>query len=155
MGARAAPISPQGEPDAATVAADTAPAPGPTTYRLHIRVAALLTVTVGRLGTFAFPAGDYVYTGSARRNLEARVARHCRRATAARPKPLRWHIDYLLARPEAAVVRVERLCADECAANQAMGGTVPAPGFGASDCAAGCISHLRYLGPGEASPAGR
>ena len=118
----------------------------PTIYRLYIRLSAAVEVMVGRLGTFRFPAGDYVYTGSARRNLDARVARHCRRATPERPKPLRWHIDYLLARPEATVVRVERLCADECAANQAVGGVVLVPGFGASDCIAGCGSHLRYLG---------
>lgn len=118
----------------------------PTTYRLHIRLSAPLSVTVGRLGTFHFPAGDYVYTGSARRNFEARVARHCRRGTAERPKPLRWHIDYLLARNEATVLTVERLIVAECAANRAVGGTVVAPGFGASDCKAGCVSHLRYLG---------
>lgn len=125
--------------------ADGGPA-APTTYRLHIRLAAPLSVIVGRLGTFLFPAGDYVYTGSARRNFEARVARHCRRGTAERPKPLRWHIDYLLARDEAAVLAVERLTMAECAANRAVGGTVVAPGFGASDCKAGCVSHLRYLG---------
>lgn len=121
-------------------------ADAPTTYRLHIRLSASLSVAVGRLGTFVFPAGDYVYTGSARRNFEARVARHCRRGTVERPKPLRWHIDYLLAREEATVLAVERLTMAECAANRTVGGTVVAPGFGASDCKAGCVSHLRYLG---------
>ena len=48
--------------------------------------------TVGGLGTFDFPAGCYVYTGSPKRNLHARVARHHSRG-----KRLRWHIDYLLA----------------------------------------------------------
>lgn len=62
------------------------------------------------------------------------------------PKPLRWHIDYLLAREEATVLAVERLTMAECVANRAVGGTVVAPGFGASDCKAGCVSHLRYLG---------
>ena len=37
---------------------------------------------------------------------------------------------------------------DHCSrlAHKAVGGTVVAPGFGASDCKAGCVSHLRYLG---------
>lgn len=131
--------------DGAGNVADGGPA-APTTYRLRIRLSAPLSVTVGRLGTFLFPAGDYVYTGSARRNFEARVARHCRCGTAERPKPLRWHIDYLLAWDEATVLAVERLTVAECAANRAVGGAVVAPGFGASDCKAGCVSHLRYLG---------
>ena len=46
----------------------------PTAYQLFIEVAVPLRLTVGRLGCFDFPAGEYVYTGSARRNLEARIA---------------------------------------------------------------------------------
>jgi len=111
-------------------------------YRLHIRVARPVTVTVGRLGHFTFPAGRYVYTGSARRALEARIARHLARG----PKRLRWHVDHLLAAPGCTVTDVERHDADECALNRAVGGTVPVPGFGASDSRAGCGSHLR-LGP--------
>ncbi len=111
------------------------------TYRLFIRVKRPVRLTVGRLGTFSFPAGRYVYTGSARRNLEARVARHLRK-----DKPLRWHIDYLLASPHATVERVERSTEAECVLNRQGGGTVPVPGFGASDCTAGCGAHLRYLG---------
>lgn len=114
----------------------------PRAYRLHIRVARPVAVSVGRLGRFTFPAGRYVYTGSARRGLEARIARHLR----AGGKRLKWHIDHLLAAPGCAVTGVERHAAAECALNRAVGGTVPVPGFGASDCRAGCGSHLRYLG---------
>lgn len=122
----------------------------PTTYRLHIRLSADAAVRVGRLGRFTFPAGHYVYTGSARRNLEARVARHLRRG-----KRLRWHIDYLLACPAARVERVERLHMPECDANRGVEGSLPAPGFGASDCAAGCGSHLKRVeDPGVASTGG-
>ena len=96
---------------------------------------------VGALGTFVFPAGRYLYTGSAVRNLEARIARH-----RARAKRLRWHIDYLLAAPGARVVTVLRSAAAECERNRATRGAVLVPGFGASDCRAGCGSHLKYLG---------
>lgn len=98
-------------------------------------------LAIGRLGVFEFPAGRYVYTGSARRNLEARIARHRRTE-----KALRWHIDWLLAAPAARIVSVRRSHEPECALNRKAGGRVLAAGFGASDCSAGCDSHLRYLG---------
>ena len=113
----------------------------PHTYQLLIHVRRPVRLTIGRLGRFVFPAGTYVYTGSARRNLEARIARHRRRE-----KTLRWHVDYLLASPHVAVVDVRRSAHGECAWNQAGGGTVVVPGFGASDCHEGCGSHLRYHG---------
>lgn len=111
------------------------------TYQLMIHLAVPVRLTVGRLGIFDFPAGRYVYTGSARRNLEARIARHLRR-----DKRLRWHIDYLLGIPEAEVVGITRHAEAECALNQSTHGRVLVPGFGASDCQAGCGSHLKFLG---------
>jgi len=104
-------------------------------------------VSIGRLGEFDFPAGDYVYTGSARRNLEARIARHLRR-----DKRLRWHIDYLLMAPGVTVGAVRRSAVAECALNHATVGAVLLPGFGASDCRQGCGSHLKFLGASLASP---
>lgn len=114
----------------------------PVTYQLAIAVRRPVRVAVGRLGEFLFPAGRYVYTGSARRNFEARIARHLRA-----DKTMRWHIDWLLAARGVDVVGVNRSARGECALNRSVGGTVPVPGFGASDCLAGCGSHLRYLGP--------
>lgn len=111
------------------------------TYQLHIQLSQPLRLDVGRLGTFDFPAGRYVYTGSARRNLEARIARHLRTG-----KSLRWHIDYLLAAPGVAITAVVRSAQAECALNQATAGALPVDGFGASDCRHGCGSHLKYLG---------
>lgn len=112
----------------------------PTTYQLFIRVARAVHVRVGRLGEIDFPAGHYIYTGSARRNFEARVARHLRRE-----KTLRWHIDYLLAAPGVTIQDVRRAHDPECALNQATAGEIVAQGFGASDCRHGCGSHLKRL----------
>jgi Uri superfamily endonuclease len=111
------------------------------TYQLHIRLSQPVRLQIGRLGEFDFPAGVYVYTGSAKRNFEARIARHMRR-----DKALRWHIDYLLNTVEAWVTRVVRTERDECTLNQATRGVVLVPGFGSSDCRNGCGSHLKYLG---------
>jgi len=110
-------------------------------YQLSIDVRSPLRIRVGRLGDFLFPAGRYVYTGSAKRNLEARIARHLRKE-----KTLRWHIDWLLSAPGVKVVAVKRSVAGECALNQSVAGKLVVPGFGASDCRNGCGSHLRYLG---------
>jgi Uri superfamily endonuclease len=111
------------------------------TYQLRIRARRELQIRIGRLGVFRFPAGRYVYTGSARRNLEARIARHLRRA-----KRLRWHIDYLLSSADVELQGVRRFRDGECAVNRRSRGSVPVPGFGASDCRAGCGAHLKYLG---------
>ena len=109
-------------------------------YQLFIRVARPLTITVGRLGEFRFAAGDYVYSGSARRGIRARVNRHLRSE-----KKLRWHIDYLLAAAEVEITRVRISTLDECQLVADSGGTVVVSGFGASDCRQGCGSHLRLL----------
>jgi Uri superfamily endonuclease len=121
-----------------------------TTYQLLIDVPRPVRVTIGSLGTFAFRAGRYLYTGSAKRHLDARIARHLRQE-----KTLRWHIDYLLAAPGVRVVEVRRSRRSECALNRAAGGSIPVAGFGASDCRAGCGAHLRYLGRGSPSTPAR
>lgn len=113
----------------------------PTTYQLHIRLGQPLRLQIGRFGEFDFPAGNYVYTGSAKRSFEARIARHLRR-----DKTLRWHIDYLLDAPGVSVAEVRRSAEPECVLNQATAGEIPILGFGASDCHRGCGSHLKYLG---------
>ena len=111
-------------------------------YQLWIALRRPLSIEVGRFGLLDFPAGVYVYTGSAKRNLDARIARHARKKEA-----LHWHIDYLLAASGVELVCVGRSLRSECALNRATGGDILIPGFGASDCRKGCGSHLRYLGP--------
>ena len=115
------------------------------TYTLVLRLEDKEEITIGKLGTFTFPAGYYLYVGSALGpgGLEARLARHRRR-----DKRLRWHIDYLLEHAQlvevwsaASADKLECLWAQ--AARQLPGGEMPAPGFGSSDCH--CPSHLIYL----------
>ena len=119
--------------------------PRPGTYALLLRMEGDSILTVGRLGRFRFPAGVYVYLGSARGpgGLAARLARHLRN-----PKPSRWHVDYLRAHAQPMLVwfaegERRRECAWVAAVAELPGATVPAPGFGASDCR--CPAHLVYL----------
>jgi len=110
------------------------------TYQLLIEISHPLTVVIGRLGRFDFPAGNYAYTGSARRNFEARIARHCSAS-----KKLHWHIDYLLSAPGVRIREVLRYVDAECLVNQRTGGELTVPGFGSSDCRSSCGSHLKRL----------
>jgi Uri superfamily endonuclease len=109
-------------------------------YQLYVILVKPARVAIGQFGIYDFPAGQYVYTGSAKRNIEARIARHL-----CHDKKLKWHIDYLLASPHASVNKVMRFVQAECELNQSTAGIVLIAGFGASDCRAGCGSHLKYL----------
>lgn len=100
-------------------------------------------MTVGRRGRGSFPAGFYVYLGSALSGVEARVARHLRPE-----KRIRWHIDYLLEHVRIIEVwagpsdeRLECLCAQ--LVRMLPGAMLAFPHFGASDC--GCAGHLVWL----------
>lgn len=123
----------------------------PGVYQLVLSLAKGVTLRIGALGMFHFPAGSYVYTGSALGGLRARIARHLRRE-----KRLRWHIDYLL---QHAVVQDVRLFPTgerkECAMNLRTlalpYARVIARGFGSSDCR--CPAHLVYLGQDTRPPA--
>lgn len=116
-------------------------ASGPTTYQLHILVTKRVVITVGKLGPCDFPAGEYIYTGTAKKTIESRIARHLRRL-----KTLRWHIDYLLAAPEVEIIGVARRLGPECTINQRTLGEIIVPRFGATDCRNGCGSHLKFIG---------
>ena len=113
----------------------------PDCYQLLIHLNRRCQIQVGAIGPVTFQAGYYRYTGSAKRNLQARLARHCRQN-----KPLRWHIDYLTCHPAARVIQTMTFHGNECQLNQASPGVVTVPRFGASDCRQGCGAHLKYLG---------
>lgn len=112
------------------------------TYLLRLRLEQPATLDIGRLGRFAFPAGFYVYVGSAfgPGGLRGRLKHHL----APIPKP-HWHLDYLrqaapleeiwcIARPEVLEHAWAALLHD------LPGASLPAPRFGASDCR--CPAHL-------------
>ena len=116
-------------------------------YSLIITLRSRKKIRVGRLGVGIFPAGTYVYTGSAMNGLGARLRRHLRRN-----KKLHWHIDYLLASVQARIRKIivyPPLPGQECRQNQKIaalpGAAIVIEGFGATDCRRGCTSHLVYF----------
>lgn len=125
--------------------------PQPGAYVLVLYLPQTRRLAIGRLGTFSFPRGTYVYLGQARGpgGLRARLRRHV-----LGPRTRRWHIDVLraCAQPLAWGWRTgpgDPRRPPECQWSQAVaalpGVFVPAPGFGASDCHAGCPAHLLGL----------
>lgn len=113
-----------------------------TLYAIYLVIEKNIKVEVGKLGMFSFPPGTYIYIGSAKRNLEARIKRHVKKE-----KKQRWHFDYL--RPFGEVVQVETFddTNSECKLFEKklkeLDGKVIAKKFGSSDCK--CISHLIYV----------
>jgi Uri superfamily endonuclease len=111
-------------------------------YLLLINLKKNSRIKIGRLGRITFSKGFYVYVGSALNSLQARVARHL-----SSEKKLKWHIDYLLASPNAEVETVITRQTEkkiECKVNeiiQKFG--KPVEKFGSSDCK--CKSHLTYF----------
>ncbi|MFP4641840.1 MAG: GIY-YIG nuclease family protein [Dehalococcoidia bacterium] len=101
------------------------------------------TIMVGRLGPFLFPAGYYLYMGSALGGLSQRINRYLQEK-----RNLHWHIDYLL--EQAKIMEIwytitsQRMeCQFAQAACALPRASVPVKGFGASDCK--CDSHLIHL----------
>lgn len=94
------------------------------------------------MGRFGFKKGRYLYVGSAKKGLEARVRRHLKKA-----KKLFWHIDYLLSRKDARVVEVwVGRGREECHVARSIYDDVSPRvirKFGSSDCR--CPGHLFYL----------
>ncbi|MFB6118300.1 DUF123 domain-containing protein [Halosegnis sp.] len=112
------------------------------TYTLLVELEGDAAIEAGALGSHAFPAGWYAYTGSALGSGGfARVERHHELAAGAR-ETRHWHVDYLLGHPDARLDADIRTAVDaECAVARALP-EGPVAGFGASDC--DCRSHLAY-----------
>lgn len=114
------------------------------TYALALHLAHAKNLRIGKLGTFHFPRGDYVYVGSAfgAGGLRARIARHARKN-----KRAHWHIDYL--REHAAlrgIIFTDASRAMECEWSHRLsahaGANIPVAKFGAMDCRNKCAAHL-------------
>ena len=120
----------------------------PGTYALLLYLPNEKVIAVGRLGPICFPAGFYIYVGSAfgPGGLSARIGRHLRAV-----KKCHWHIDYL--REEAVVIEVWTSTPSDALKQECQwvrlirsmpGALHPADGFGSSDCS--CRAHLVYFG---------
>ncbi len=110
------------------------------TYRLYIRVPRRATIEPGRLGRHVLARGWYVYTGSARRNMAARLRHHL-----AGNDTRRWHIDWLLGADLGQVMHIRLDSESECTVNARIEGRTVIPRFGATDCRHRCGSHLLWL----------
>lgn len=118
--------------------------PHPGSYVLHLTMPSAVDVRVGRLGSFAFAPGEYLYVGSAWGNggLRSRLEHHI-----SYTKGSHWHIDWLrryaLLSEGWFSTYASRL---ECHWSKKLAvlpsAFIPVPGFGASDCRSGCRAHL-------------
>lgn len=101
-----------------------------------------IEVAIGKLGTYHFQQGRYVYIGSAKKNIRARIERHLKIE-----KKTRWHMDYLRPYVEPVKVLTVSFHKGECSLKQFIqktyGGQMIMKGFGSSDC--NCDSHLLKL----------
>lgn len=111
-------------------------------YAIYLYVDKEQTIVIGKLGKFTFQKGTYVYVGSTKRNIQARINRHC-----SLDKVMRWHFDYL--RPAGTITKIITYGNDlgECELLEKLrkkeNGSFPVKGFGSSDCK--CYSHLFYI----------
>jgi len=126
-----------------------------STYLLALWLCQAETISVGRLGTYLFPAGWYLYVGSARGSggIAARPNRHLRHlGDGKRPH---WHIDFLRERAVwggawASAAGRQLECEWAAEVRRLPQAHMIVRGFGASDCR--CPAHLVYLGSGDALP---
>ena len=109
-----------------------------STYLLFIELSKPVSIQVGKLGRFSFPAGQYIYIGRAKKNLEARLARHQRK-----DKTCHWHIDYILQYGNLKTTKTYD-GDDECGLARFLasqpGVTIPVRKLGSTDCS--CDSHF-------------
>lgn len=130
-------------------------------YALFISIPAPVRLTTGSLGAADFPAGLYVYSGSAYGpgGIRARLGRHLHG-----DGKTHWHIDYVRPHVEVrgwcyALAQEHQTGAPqprlECQWSQTLANSsqasIPVPRFGASDCFTACPAHLVAFPP-DADP---
>ena len=108
-------------------------------YQLFINVSKEIDLKIGKLGRYLFPVGSYVYTGSAKKDINKRIERHL-----SKNKKLHWHIDYLLNNDAVHIIDTKKSEITECSLIKKTKGTIIVDGFGSSDCNLCCKSHLKY-----------
>jgi Uri superfamily endonuclease len=123
----------------------------PGAYALLLRLDKPVRLSAGKLGEANYLPGQYVYSGSAfgPGGLRARLGRHL-----TGPARLHWHIDYLRTAAPVSEFCFTTLATTvnlECIWSQALvrqpEAWIPQLGFGASDCASGCLAHLVAFPP--------
>ncbi|HSH24988.1 MAG TPA: GIY-YIG nuclease family protein [Massilibacterium sp.] len=114
-----------------------------TLYHIQFHLEQDKWITVGKHGTFLFEKGTYMYIGSAKRNIKARIKRHL-----SKTKQNRWHIDYVT--QYATNMSYETYDGEnitECQLATQLkskwNGEVVVEKFGSSDCQ--CVSHFFKL----------
>ncbi len=125
------------------------------TYALVINIRHQQHVRVGSLGDLCLAPGWWVYVGSAMGHTSMSIERRIGHQFSIAQYP-HWHIDYILRTigEATAAVWAESVIRDECRLSRALADSdqfKPGPRrFGASDCRAGCYTHLySYIGHGE------
>ena len=121
------------------------PESAPGLYVIGLTLHSTQMIRIGRLGSFTFKSGNYLYFGSARGpgGVAARVSRHIRDS---RGKRTHWHIDWLRAVAEPRLVFWSHTSRGrKCEWVDILGsdGNREPAGFGASDCR--CSGHLLRL----------
>lgn len=111
-------------------------------YMIVLRLKAPKTIAVGSLGPVPFAEGYYVYVGSAKKNLDQRMAHH-----RVLRKKMHWHMDYLRKETDFVGAIPIRTCDDlehDLARALSEIADWDVPEFGCSDCH--CRSHLFGFG---------
>ncbi len=114
--------------------------PNHTTYRLFLEMHEEQSITVGKLGTFLFKEGVYIYVGSAKKNIIHRLDRHLKKE-----KTNRWHIDYVRQHCDVLyydTFKNKKECDLVLETIRTFNGICPFRKLGSSDC--NCFSHLIY-----------
>jgi Uri superfamily endonuclease len=126
--------------------------PFPGAYGIHFILKKDHTIQIGHLGRNLFPAGDYIYLGSAKGpgGIRARVGRYLFSTSNTKKH---WHLDYLrdFSMPISIYIYQWDIGNNpsipvECAWSQALlnlpSAYTPMEKFGSSDCRYSCPSHL-------------
>jgi sugar fermentation stimulation protein A len=109
-------------------------------YLLLVKLAKGTAIKAGRLPKSVFPAGYYLYVGSAMSGLSSRLARHRRKN-----KKIHWHIDYLTGEASHVLpIPIRSSERQECEIAGALSSIMQSGPreFGSSDCE--CTTHLFF-----------
>ncbi len=133
----------QGAPKALTIPWEviTTHAKDEGCYLMVYELAEDKKIKIGSLGELDFKKGYYLYVGSAKKNLQKRMARHRKKR-----KKLHWHLDYFSAHASSASAFAIATQGDlECTLAETFKKLASSeiPKFGSSDCS--CPSHFFYF----------